>query len=72
MFCSIVSPCIASTAAVVAIILIFVVITNTNYWMGADVTVGVAKQGRVRDRGRVWDFEGRSAEICQISWGSAA
>ena len=49
-----------------------VVITNTNYWMGADVTVGVAKQGRVRDRGRVWDFEGRSAEICQISWGSAA
>lgn len=46
-------------------------VTNTGYWMGADVTVAMAQQGRVRDRGRVWDFDGRSAEICQISWGSA-
>ncbi|MEM6421988.1 MAG: DUF1326 domain-containing protein, partial [Pseudomonadota bacterium] len=46
-------------------------VTNTGYWMGPDVTIAVASQGRVRDRGRVWDFDGRSAEICQIRWGSA-
>ena len=46
------------------------VITNTGYWMGPDITVATATQGRVRDRGRVWDFDGRSAEICQISWGT--
>jgi len=46
-------------------------VTNTGYWMGPDVTIAQASQGRVRDRGRVWDFDGRSAEICQIRWGSA-
>ncbi|MEM6943769.1 MAG: DUF1326 domain-containing protein [Pseudomonadota bacterium] len=46
-------------------------VTNTGYWMGADVTIAMASQGRVRDRGRVWDFDGRSAEICQIRWGSS-
>jgi len=45
-----------------------VMITNTAYWMGPDVTVAAANQGRVRAHGRVWDFDGRSAEICQISW----
>ena len=25
-------------------------------------------KGRVRAFGRVWDFDGRSAEICQIDW----
>ncbi len=45
-----------------------IVITNTNYWMGPDVTVATATKGRVRAFGRVWDFEGRSAEICQIDW----
>lgn len=44
------------------------VITNTQYWMGPDVTVATAKKGRLRAFGRVWDFEGRSAEICQIDW----
>ena len=43
-------------------------ITNTDYWMGADITVGMATKSRVRAHGRVWDFEGRSAEICQIDW----
>lgn len=38
------------------------------YWMGADVTVAEASKGRVRAFGRVWDFAGRSAEICQINW----
>jgi len=45
-----------------------VVITNTEYWMGPDITVAKANQGRVRAFGRVWDFDGRSAEICAIDW----
>ena len=45
-----------------------VVVTNTHYWMGPDVTVATASLGRVRALGRVWDFDGRSAEICQIDW----
>lgn len=45
-----------------------VVVSNTEYWMGEDITVAKADKGRVRAFGRVWDFEGRSAEICQIDW----
>lgn len=45
-----------------------IVVTNSNYWMGPDVTVASASKGRVRAFGRVWDFDGRSAEICQINW----
>lgn len=45
-----------------------VMVTNTGYWMGPDVTVATATKGRVRAHGRVWDFDGRSAEICQIDW----
>ena len=48
-----------------------VVVTNTEYWMGPDITVARANKGRVRAFGRVWDFEGRSAEICQIHWRGA-
>ncbi len=44
------------------------VISNTDYWMGPDITVATARKGRVRAFGRVWDFEGRSAEICRIDW----
>ncbi len=45
-----------------------IVVTNTEYWMGHDITVAKATKGRVRAFGRVWDFDGRSAEICQIDW----
>jgi hypothetical protein len=45
-----------------------VVVTNTEYWMGPDITIAQADKGRVRAFGRVWDFDGRSAEICQIDW----
>jgi hypothetical protein len=45
-----------------------IVVTNSNYWMGPDITVATATKGRVRAFGRVWDFDGRSAEICQINW----
>ncbi|WP_305989325.1 DUF1326 domain-containing protein [Roseibium sp. MMSF_3544] len=49
-----------------------IVISNTEYWMGPDITVATATQGRVRAYGRVWDFDGRSAEICQIDWSGPA
>lgn len=45
-----------------------IVAVNTGYWMGPDITVATATRGRVRAFGRVWDFEGRSAEICRIDW----
>lgn len=45
-----------------------VVVKNTEYWMGPDITVATSTKGRLRAFGRVWDFEGRSAEICQIDW----
>jgi len=45
-----------------------IVITNTEYWMGPDITVATSSKGKVRAFGRVWDFDGRSAEICQIDW----
>lgn len=45
-----------------------IVVTNTKYWMGPDITVATATKGRVRAFGRVWDFDGRSAEICPIDW----
>ncbi|GIT91905.1 hypothetical protein JANAI62_23620 [Jannaschia pagri] len=45
-----------------------IVAMNTEYWMGPDITVATANKGRVRAFGRVWDFDGRSAEICQIDW----
>lgn len=45
-----------------------VVVSNTGYWMGPDITIAQAGRGRVRAYGRVWDFEGRSAEICRIDW----
>jgi hypothetical protein len=45
-----------------------VVVSNTGYWMGPDITIAQAIKGRVRAYGRVWDFDGRSAEICRIDW----
>ena len=44
------------------------VVTNTQYWMGPDITVASSSKGKLRAYGRVWDFDGRSAEICQIDW----
>ncbi len=45
-----------------------VMVTNTGYWMGSDIIIAHANRGKVRAHGRVWDFDGRSAEICQINW----
>ena len=45
-----------------------IVIRNSQYWIAPDVTVAHAIKGKVRDFGRVWNLDGRSAEICQIDW----
>jgi hypothetical protein len=44
------------------------VITNTQYWMGPDVTVATGVKAKFRDFGRVWDLTGKSAEIVPIAW----
>lgn len=43
-------------------------IRNTKYWMGPDIIVARGTKSRLRDRGRMWDFSGKSAEICPIDW----
>jgi len=45
-----------------------VVITNSQYWMGPDIIAAQGTRSRVRDHGRMWDFGGKSAEICPIEW----
>ncbi len=45
-----------------------VTIENTSYWMGSTVVASRALKGKVRDFGRVWNFDGKSAELCQIDW----
>jgi hypothetical protein len=45
-----------------------VMIRNSEYWIGPDVTVARADKSRFRLFGRNWNFEGRSAELCMIDW----
>ena len=45
-----------------------VVVTNSKYWMGSDIIAAQGTKSRIRDYGRVWDFGGKSAEICPIDW----
>ncbi len=45
-----------------------VMISNSKYWMGPDIIAAQGLKSRVRDYGRVWDFGGKSAEICPIDW----
>lgn len=45
-----------------------VTISNSKYWMGPDIIAAKGLKSRVRDYGRVWDFGGKSAEICPIDW----
>ena len=45
-----------------------VTMTNTRYWMGPDVIAARGLKSRVRDYGRVWNFDGKSGEICAIDW----
>ncbi|MGJ8623709.1 MAG: DUF1326 domain-containing protein [Yoonia sp.] len=45
-----------------------VMITNSKYWMGPNIIAARGVKSKVRDYGRVWDFDGRSGEICAIDW----
>jgi len=45
-----------------------VVITNSQYWIASDITVARAEVSRVRAESCIWDFAGKSAEICQLDW----
>jgi hypothetical protein len=45
-----------------------VVITNSGYWIGPEVTISRGIKSKFRDFGRVWDLSGRSAEIVPIYW----
>tara|TARA_R110000850_G_scaffold69999_1_gene155198 strand:+ start:1840 stop:2337 length:498 start_codon:yes stop_codon:yes gene_type:complete len=45
-----------------------VMISNSKYWMGPDIIAARGVKSKVRDYGRVWDFGGKSAEICPINW----
>ena len=49
-----------------------VMISNSKYWMGPDIIAAIGVKSKVRDYGRVWDFGGKSAEICPIDWKGAA
>ena len=45
-----------------------VTVSNSRYWMGPEIVVARGLRSRLRDHGRMWDFGGRSAEICPIDW----
>ena len=45
-----------------------VMVTNSKYWMGPDIIAAQGVKSKVRDYGRVWDFGGKSAEVCPIEW----
>jgi len=49
-----------------------VMVSNSKYWMGPDIIVARGLKSKVRDYGRVWDFSGKSAEVCPIDWKGAA
>jgi len=34
----------------------------------SEIIAAVGTRSRIRDYGRVWDFGGKSAEICPIAW----
>ncbi len=45
-----------------------VMISNSKYWMGPDIIAARGTKSKVRDFGKIWDFGGKSAEICPIDW----
>lgn len=47
-------------------------VKNTKYWMGPDVIVAKGLKSKLRDYGRVWDFSGKSGEICAIDWSGSS
>lgn len=49
-----------------------VMITNSKYWMDPDIIAAKGLKSKVRDFGKMWDFSGKSAEICPIDWSGSA
>ncbi|MEM6621821.1 MAG: DUF1326 domain-containing protein [Pseudomonadota bacterium] len=45
-----------------------VTINNTKYWMSSTITIAKGLKSRLRDFGRNWDFEERSAQVVDIDW----
>lgn len=45
-----------------------VMVSNSKYWMGPDIIAARGTRSKLRDFGRVWDFSGKSAEVCPIDW----
>ena len=45
-------------------------IKNSAYWVSSDVVVAVGTKSRVRAFGRVWNFDGKSAEYAKVAWSS--
>jgi hypothetical protein len=43
-------------------------VMNSKNQMGRDMIAATGLTFRIPDHGRVWDFGGRSAEICAIDW----
>lgn len=43
-------------------------VQNSEYWIAPDIIVARADKSRLRAFGHVWNFAGKSAEICQIKW----
>ena len=43
-------------------------ITNSKYWIADTITVCKANKSKFRAFGRNWNFDGRSAELCEIDW----
>lgn len=41
---------------------------NTQYWMGPTIYPAIGLRSKVRDYGRIWDFEGKSGDIIPIHW----
>ncbi|MCY4306368.1 MAG: DUF1326 domain-containing protein [Aestuariivita sp.] len=41
---------------------------NTQYWMGPTIYPAIGLKSKVRDYGRIWDFEGKSGDIIPIDW----
>ena len=41
---------------------------NTQYWMGPTIYPAIGLKSRVRDYGRIWDFEGKSGDIIPVDW----
>ena len=43
-------------------------IENSQYWIAPQIIVAQANRSKFRAFGRNWDFQGRSAEICELDW----